>query len=1313
MNGGLTSMAGGLGRASIALAGLTALAGGLTALAMAFSGASDEAAGMTARLNLAYNSATGLAQANQQVHDIANQTRSSLSATTDLYTKMAMNADMLKLSQAQVGVATRTFAMSLKVAGASAQESESSILQLGQALGSGVLQGDEFKSLAENNQLFMKMLAVSMDVPLGKLKALGSEGKITGEQITKALTDPKMIAEIEKMFGKIPVTFGDVRVAIGNMLVDMATAFKTGLGIDDSLAVILAKVQDFAKTSAPTIQKFGAAFRDVITGIAPVVSTVFGAIGPVLGAVASNMDNLVRAAIGLGGAFLVFKGAGVVGSLAGVLGQVVALEKAMGATGTASALMSAGMKLAQGSVNGLTAAMLANPITFIAVALTAVIGLLYQFSDKIGIGTGHVATLADVGAVVFDKIGGFFSSLGSTASNVLKSIGKFFDWAFGGIWKMVAPIFSNFEFSFAGIARFGARALDLLVSHFDGGFNVIKTLWSMLPQTMGAIATSTANSVIGGIEWMINTTISGINKLISLANNIPGINFGQFSDVSLSRFEGPEMPDFSKVLDAYTSKRSHTFENMVESVFSEADARHRANAVKPNDSPSGNIKPDTGKSADKDKDKAKSDLENILKQTREFWSGLEQATKLAGMLPLDAERYNKELELRKILGGGELKDTIQLNDKQKEGIANALRATHLAENLTSMRAETLAQENLGIVNSLRKTGLAGNELKIEDALTERRVKALGDGLKLTDLASAAWKIEEERLRVVLRTNLGYDDQRAKLEAIRKTGQDLIGGLSDRANPRRTLQEQYDKDRAAIVAASAMKPDDFAGTDAEWRKRVGEALGQLHRDYVQDQRDANREFFRSFSDSIYNLAGLFEGKLGEALDAISGIFDQVTSFVNPESSLGKLFRPGSPLMDGLKKFSAGAEMGGQIANLAQAVGIKGFNQTGAQIGGGIGGMLGPIGSIVGSVLGGVVGGLFSKPKSSNAGFTTDAQGNVTVGSVSGSNSTLKGAASGAAGSVIEGLQKIATQIGGQLTGTPNLSIGTWDGKWRVNDFATTKALHSNNFSSSTLHNFGDDEAAAVAYAISKALKDGVITGLATWAGNALKKLDSDSAIAAIQTWAGYMSDMESIVNPVGSAIKSFLDPFDALRKTMVEMGATTSELTKLDEYRKLKLDAIMKEQLSTLTDFRKSLSGNGSGVTSLSRLMASMAQFETFKSDIAAGKTIDQSAFTSLGGEIMNLAGSLYGTSTSAFQSIRAMLMQATDGAIENVQAIAGDATVVALQQQTEMLAQQINAQVVANGYLQQIAEATQNNSNGSNDRSNALAVNGRYVAEYV
>lgn len=131
-----------------------------------------------------------LDNANQQFQAIAGiaiNSRAPLEAVGDLYFRIARAADTLGISQKEAAAITESVAKSISASGMSAQEAAGPLLQLGQALQSGTFQGDELRSILEGMPSVARALAAELQVPIGALKKLGSEGQITGEVFVRAM----------------------------------------------------------------------------------------------------------------------------------------------------------------------------------------------------------------------------------------------------------------------------------------------------------------------------------------------------------------------------------------------------------------------------------------------------------------------------------------------------------------------------------------------------------------------------------------------------------------------------------------------------------------------------------------------------------------------------------------------------------------------------------------------------------------------------------------------------------------------------------------------------------------------------------------------------------------------------------------------------------------------------------------------------------------------------------------------------------------------------------------------------------------------
>lgn len=160
----------------------------------------DQYTKFTAQLQLATNTTSEYARAYADVQRIAKTAQADLGGTGVLYARIAQGTRELGMSQSKVADITETVSLALKVSGATAAESSSAMLQLSQAFASGTLRGEEFNAINEAAPRLMQALADGLGVPVGALKKMAEEGKLTTEavsSVTKAL--PELRNESDKI----------------------------------------------------------------------------------------------------------------------------------------------------------------------------------------------------------------------------------------------------------------------------------------------------------------------------------------------------------------------------------------------------------------------------------------------------------------------------------------------------------------------------------------------------------------------------------------------------------------------------------------------------------------------------------------------------------------------------------------------------------------------------------------------------------------------------------------------------------------------------------------------------------------------------------------------------------------------------------------------------------------------------------------------------------------------------------------------------------------------------------------------------------
>ncbi|WP_206461378.1 tape measure protein, partial [Acinetobacter baumannii] len=172
--------------------------------------------GIQNQLKLVTDGQNQLNTAMDNTFEIAQRSRSSWESTATVYQKLAMNAKDVGLAQEDIGRLTETISKGIALSGATADQADAAIMQLGQALGSGALRGDEFNSVMENGYGLMQLIAKGMNVPIGQLKSMAENGELTSEKVTKALL--KMSDEADKQFGKTDATIGQSLGLLSNSL---------------------------------------------------------------------------------------------------------------------------------------------------------------------------------------------------------------------------------------------------------------------------------------------------------------------------------------------------------------------------------------------------------------------------------------------------------------------------------------------------------------------------------------------------------------------------------------------------------------------------------------------------------------------------------------------------------------------------------------------------------------------------------------------------------------------------------------------------------------------------------------------------------------------------------------------------------------------------------------------------------------------------------------------------------------------------------------------------------------------------------------
>lgn len=436
MGGIMNSFAGNL-LASTVMNGIGAIKGAIESI----QDTATEWAQVQARLKLVAGSQENAIYLNKQIFESAQRARGGYMEMADAVIQVSQSAhdafpDPRKAVEFMEGI-QKVFA----IGGASKEAQKNAMLQLTQGLASGQLQGDEFRSIAENAPMIENIIAKSMGVSRGELKKLASEGKITADVIKNAIMNN--MPEIEKQFESLPKTWGDHMQSIKNKAI---RAFEP----------VFQRISDLANSDG--IRELVDNVTGAIQTVAPVFYWLVGVIGETINTAVwafNTLSNFVRqhssimyiAMMVLGGvmAFYAIQ-AGIAAGRTIIAAGAMAIKAVADWAETAALLA---MILAQ---EGLNAALYACPLTWIIGLIVAVIVIIYlaveainYFCDAnisvLGIVVGAFwafgSAIFNVFALGWNIIAAFVNFLANVFKDPLHAVGNLFIDIWNGIWQFV------------------------------------------------------------------------------------------------------------------------------------------------------------------------------------------------------------------------------------------------------------------------------------------------------------------------------------------------------------------------------------------------------------------------------------------------------------------------------------------------------------------------------------------------------------------------------------------------------------------------------------------------------------------------------------------------------------------------------------------------------------------------------------------------------------------------------------------------------------------------------------------------------------
>lgn len=490
-----------------AVTGIGLAANAVKDVAVAAAQTADQLTSIRSRINLINDGSQTTAEIMEKIYSAATRSRGSYIDMADSVAKLNMLAKDAFSSNDEAIYFVEQLNKQFKISGAGIQEASAAMYQLTQAMASGKLQGDEFRSIMENAPLLAQSIAKEMGMSVGQLKEMSSQGLITADIIKSALFNAA--EETDARFGEIPMTFAEVGQSVQNQLIQafqpvleqLSTlpqsgefqAFIEGVGIairamaivaQGSIALIgaaFAGLRIAISTISQTVRSFGSLFISTMPKISAAVLAVVVAFASYRAAIA--LCSAQTAA--LTAKTLAYNAAQILTTTAtkAFYTAVTVLRVAFGATvfligaltmpltvlRSLFAALRSGMLLTAVAQRVLNAAMRANPVGLL---ISVLVTLVTIFATAAAASNGFGATLSSVFSTIVhtavwgvNKIIEALNWLIAKLNSVGDKVAKFF----GGTFTAIAQVDTISADTAQDIVNTAGDMASQLVSGLSGG----------------------------------------------------------------------------------------------------------------------------------------------------------------------------------------------------------------------------------------------------------------------------------------------------------------------------------------------------------------------------------------------------------------------------------------------------------------------------------------------------------------------------------------------------------------------------------------------------------------------------------------------------------------------------------------------------------------------------------------------------------------------------------------------------------------------------------------------------------------------------
>ena len=482
-------------------------------------GLSDTITQTDARLSMMNDGLQTTAELNDMIYASAQRSRGSYLATADAVAKLGLMAGDAFSSNKETIAFMEQVNKQFKIAGTSAAGIDAAMLQLTQAMGSGVLRGEEYNSILEQAPNIIQAIAKYLDVPKGQLKEMAADGKITADIVKAAMF--ACADETNAKFESMPKTWSDIWTSMKNMAIK-------------ALDPVLAKINQLANSER--VQRTVNGLLRAFSVMAVVLAQVFDGVCAVYNFVADNWSWLRPVIMGIVGALLLYKTIMFIISAVEVAATIAKLAYAA-ATGAQVAATTA----ATAAQYGLNTAIWACPITWIIALVIVLIVLVAIFFEQV------MGAIYWLGAL-FKNVGLWIANVAIAIWNSIKNIGLWFANLGLAIWQVIKNIGMWF-------ANLGSATWAIIKNTGLWFANLGMGIWNVLKACASNVGVAFNNAWVfiqQGFWGMVNVIMQGLKSLANMANKVLGW-MGVNIDTSGLDFAAKKIDELNSKKESYTS----------------------------------------------------------------------------------------------------------------------------------------------------------------------------------------------------------------------------------------------------------------------------------------------------------------------------------------------------------------------------------------------------------------------------------------------------------------------------------------------------------------------------------------------------------------------------------------------------------------------------------------------------------------------------------------------------------------------------------------------------------------------------------------